>query len=57
MEGTMAGVQVAQGNTYLAECIKSAKERVVVVSFMLTSLAIVRALCASAPARRAGRTH
>jgi phosphatidylserine/phosphatidylglycerophosphate/cardiolipin synthase-like enzyme len=46
----MAGVQVAQGNTYLAECIKSAKERVVVVSFMLTSLAIVRALCAAARA-------
>jgi phosphatidylserine/phosphatidylglycerophosphate/cardiolipin synthase-like enzyme len=50
MEGTVADVRVEQGNTYLAECIKSAKERVMLVSFMLTSLAVVRALCAAARA-------
>lgn len=44
----MADVRVEQGNAYLAECISSARERVVLVSFMLTSLAIVRGLCVAA---------
>jgi hypothetical protein len=44
----MADVRVEQGNAYLADCIAGAEERVVLVSFMLTSLAIVRALCSAA---------
>jgi phosphatidylserine/phosphatidylglycerophosphate/cardiolipin synthase-like enzyme len=48
----MADVRVEQGNSYLAECIAGAKERVVLVSFMLTSLGIVRALCRAASAGR-----
>ncbi len=44
----MADVRVEQGNSYLAECIAGARSRVVLVSFMLTSLGIVRALCDAA---------
>lgn len=44
----MADVCVEQGNSYLAECIAGATDRVVLVSFMLTSLGIVRALCEAA---------
>lgn len=44
----MPDVRVQQGNSYLAECIASARERVVLVSFMLTSLSIVGALCKAA---------
>jgi phosphatidylserine/phosphatidylglycerophosphate/cardiolipin synthase-like enzyme len=46
----MAEVRVEQGNSYLAECIATARERVVLVSYMLTSLEIVRALCNAARA-------
>jgi len=48
----MADVCVQQGNSYLAECIAGARKRVVLVSFMLTSLSIVRALCKAASAGR-----
>ena len=44
----MTDVRVEQGNSYLGECIAGARERVVLVSFMLTSLGIVRALCNAA---------
>jgi phosphatidylserine/phosphatidylglycerophosphate/cardiolipin synthase-like enzyme len=44
----MVDVKVEKGNSYLAECISTAKERVILVSFMLTSLGIVRALCEAA---------
>ena len=44
----MADVCVQQGNSYLADCIAGARERVILVSFMLTSLGIVRALCEAA---------
>lgn len=44
----VTNVRVEQGNSYLAECIAGARDRVVLVSFMLTSLGIVRALCEAA---------
>jgi len=44
----MAEVHLEQGNSYLADCIAGARDRVVLVSFMLTSLGIVRALCNAA---------
>ena len=44
----MTDVEVEQGNAYLAKCIRDARHRVVLVSYMLTSLDIVRALCEAA---------
>ena len=44
----VTNVRIEQGNSYLAECIAGARDRVVLVSFMLTSLGVVRALCEAA---------